>query len=147
MKTYKLVVDPDVQGIDLSGLPEAMYSYLNDPRGWQKYGYSFEPVTHNEDILIRMSSPQTLDKLIGDRALSCAEVGGHLVNLNIYRWLYGSPASKLSLHAYRQYMVSHEIGHILGHQHVSTPQNGLAPIMIQQTLGIGNCIPNTEVFL
>ena len=144
-KTYKLVVDSDVRGIDLSGLSDSIYSYLNDTHGWQKYGYSFEPVTHGEDILIRMSTPQTLDKLMGDRTLSCAELGGHLVNLNVYRWLYGSPASKLPLYSYRQYVVSHEIGHILGYQHVSIPSSGPCPIMVQQTLGIGNCIPNTSV--
>ena len=54
--------------------------------------------------------------------------------------------SKLSLEDYRQYMVSHEIGHILGHEHVKCPCVGCkAPIMMQQTLGIGKCQPNTNV--
>ena len=64
--------------------------------------------------------------------------------LNSERWFKGSAKSKLTLDNYRQYMVSHEIGHILGHQHVKC-KGHLAPVMMQQTLGIGNCSPNTAV--
>jgi len=43
-------------------------------------------------------------------------------------------------------MVSHEMGHILGHQHEKCTHKGYpAPIMMQQTLGIGKCSPNTAV--
>lgn len=66
--------------------------------------------------------------------------------LNADRWFRGSKASKLTLDNYRQYMVSHEIGHILGFDHKKCPCEGCkAPIMMQQTLGIGKCIPNTKV--
>jgi hypothetical protein len=58
----------------------------------------------------------------------------------------GAPASKLTLDDYRQYMVSHEMGHILGHDHVTCPSPGApAPIMLQQTKGIGKCKPNTKL--
>ena len=144
---YRFIIDDDIKDIPLPDVHNLIYQYLNDDKGWCKYGYSFEPVAHNEDILIRMSSPETISKECGDGTLSCAELNGRNVNLNIYRWLYGAPASKLSLYNYRQYMVSHEIGHIFGYEHIPIPPYGLAPIMIQQTLGIGNCIPNTELFL
>ena len=66
--------------------------------------------------------------------------------LNYDRWINGSPASKLDLEDYRQYMVSHEIGHILGKGHKKCPCKGChAPIMMQQTLGIEQCIPNINV--
>ena len=66
--------------------------------------------------------------------------------LNADRWFHGAAASKLSLTDYRQYMVSHEIGHILGHDHKKCPcKNCPAPIMMQQTLGIGECKPSTKV--
>ena len=43
-------------------------------------------------------------------------------------------------------MVSHEMGHILGKGHKNCKGLGYyAPIMLQQTLGIGKCIPNTNV--
>ncbi len=66
--------------------------------------------------------------------------------LNANRWFNGSAESKLRLDDYRQYMVSHEIGHILGHDHEYCPCVGCkAPVMMQQTIGIGKCKPNTSV--
>lgn len=146
-KTYRFIIDDDLKSLDFPMIHYEIYFLLNDPNGWRKYGYTFKPVYHNEDILIRLSTPKTIQKECGDGNLSCAELGGRNVHLNVYRWLYGSPASKLPLNLYRQYMVSHEIGHILGYEHIPIPHSGPAPIMIQQTLGIGNCIPNTKVFL
>ncbi len=120
---------------------------MNDPDGWTSKGYSFEPVSSNEDVLIRLSSPSTVEKHCGVPSnLSCAELGGKHMYLNADRWFHGSKASKLKLDDYRQYMVSHEIGHILGFDHKQCPCAGCkAPIMMQQTLGIGKCIPNTKI--
>jgi hypothetical protein len=120
---------------------------LNDPDGWATYGYFFEPVEHNESVLIRLSSPSTIKNVCGlPDNLSCAEMGGRYMYLNSNRWFYGSKESQLSLAQYRQYMVSHEIGHILGNGHKKCPCKGCdAPIMMQQTLGIGECRPNTHV--
>jgi hypothetical protein len=122
-------------------------SYLNDPDGWASKGYFFEPVSTHEDVLIRLASPKTIEEKCGVPSnLSCAELGGRYMYLNADRWFHGSKASKLSLDKYRQYMVSHEIGHILGFDHETCPCVGCkAPIMMQQTLGIGKCIPNTKI--
>jgi hypothetical protein len=122
-------------------------AYLNDPNGWSSKGYFFEPVHFNEDVLIRLASPSTVESECGlPNNLSCAELHGKNMYLNADRWFHGSKASKLSLDDYRQYMVSHEIGHILGFEHQQCPCVGCkAPIMMQQTLGIGKCSPNTTV--
>lgn len=124
----------------LPNVDQLIDMYLNSPIGW---GIPFRKGLNG--IVIHMSTPETISKM-GDRTLSCAELGGRVIHLNVYRWLYGSPASKLPLFLYRQYMVSHELGHILGYEHVETPASGPAPIMIQQTKGIGNCTPNAMVF-
>ncbi len=145
--TYRLVIDPELRDIDFTGAQIEVYRLLNSPIGWEKYGYTFVPVLDNENVLIRISTPFTIRNLGGDSELSCAELGGNKIHLNAYRWLYGAPASGLPLDLYRQYMVSHEMGHIMGLKHVTNPEHGPAPIMIQQTLGIGNCIPNAELFL
>ncbi len=148
MKQYRFrtSVDKDVR-YDRSDFEFYVTAYLNDPFGWNSKGYFFEHVTSAEDILIRLSSPNTITKVCGlPNNLSCAEMNGRNVYLNADRWVRGSKQSKLSLEDYRQYMVSHEIGHILGFDHKQCPCVGCkAPIMMQQTLGIGKCNPNTKV--
>jgi len=146
----KVVVDSDVEkkySIPLGQIEFYVVTYLNDPDGWSKKGYFFEPVSFNQDVTIHLSSQPTIDKECGlDGKLSCAELGGKKVWLNSERWYHGSSKSKLSLDNYRQYMVSHEIGHILGFDHTQCPcKNCPAPIMMQQTKGIGQCKPNTTV--
>lgn len=149
--TFKTQVDPDVQkhySIRFPAQIEFLITvYLNDPDGWGSQGYSFQPVSENADILIRLSSAKTVDEICGlSTGLSCAILGGKNVYLNADRWFHGSPQSRLDLEEYRQYMVSHEIGHILGFDHQDCPCNGCpAPIMMQQTLGIKKCIPNTKI--
>jgi len=121
-------------------------SYLNSPDGWSQYGYFFEQKDDGE-ISIRLSSPKTIQSICGvSSKLSCAELRGTKIYLNSERWIYGSKKSKLSLEDYRQYMISHEMGHIIGKDHKNCPCRGCkAPIMMQQTLGIKECTPNTKV--
>jgi hypothetical protein len=148
---YKFSIDPDVMKEFSIRIPAQLGyhvgMYLNDPDGWSKHGYFFEPVDEHEKVIIRLSSPSTIKRICGlSDNLSCAEVGGRHMYLNAHRWFHGAKESKLPLEEYRQYMVSHEIGHILGHGHKTCPCKGCAaPIMMQQTLGIHGCKPNTSV--
>jgi len=142
---YITGVDPDV-----SYSPELFAKevavYLADPHGWVSEGYVFEEGTP-ADVEMHLSSPNTLTTNgCRDGRLSCAEMNGRHMFLNAMRWTQGAPPSKLSLKSYRQYMVTHEMGHILGHDHVKCPGEGMpAPLMLQQTLGIGKCKPNTKL--
>jgi len=153
MKTINVVITPDndvVQKYSIRNPAQIEFfvaAYLNDPHGWSKKGYFFMPVRSNGDVIIRLSSPQTIEKKCGlPKGLSCAELNGKHMYLNADRWFYGASKSKLSLDDYRQYMVSHEIGHILGFDHEQCPCKGCpAPIMMQQTLGIDQCKTNTTV--
>jgi hypothetical protein len=117
--------------------------YLADPDGWAQY-YTF--VESHRGKHIRLCQPTTL-KVEGckDDALSCAILGGDQIWLNYGRWMQGSKASRLPLERYRQYMVTHEMGHSLGYDHAHCPGSGPAPVMVQQTLGIGKCTPNTKL--
>ena len=122
-------------------------AYLLDPDGWASKGYRFKYTKQNPSVIIELCHPTTITTNgCGDANLSCAELGGHRMYLNSERWIGGSSKSKLQLKPYRQYMVTHEMGHILGYNHVKCPGQGHpAPMMMQQTLGIGNCKPNTKL--
>ena len=142
---YTTVVDNDVN-YSKDNFAQEVAVYLADPNGWISRGYTFVQ-SSSPKVVIHLSSPKTL-KSNGcrDSKLSCAEMNGKHMYLNSMRWTRGANPSILELKEYRQYMVSHEMGHILGHDHVKCPGNNHpAPIMMQQTLGIGNCKPNTKL--
>lgn len=148
MKTkvrYMTVVDSDVS-YDADQFAREVTDYLADPDGWVSEGYVFER-SDRPGVIVHLSSPATL-KTNGcrDSKLSCAEMNGEHVWINAYRWVHGAKASGLAVDEYRQYVVTHEMGHHLGHDHVKCPGRGdPAPLMMQQTLGIGQCRPNTKL--
>ena len=143
--TYSVVVDPDVD-FSLKDFETDVAICLADPNGWESKGYRFFQVKRTPQVRIHLTSKAGLRKVGCDDTLSCAELGGHEVRINADNWKYGSVKSGQDLNGYRQYVISHEIGHILGHDHAKCPEKGqLAPIMLQQTLGLRGCLPNTNV--
>jgi len=141
---YKFQIDEDVFPKP-KNTAQLIMIYLNDPDGWALFGYFFEEDSADYSVIIRLSTPKTIGTICKDSNLSCATLGGSDMYINSDRWFHGAPKSKLSLDNYRQYIVSHEIGHILGFDHQKCPCKGCpAPIMMQQTLGIGQCRPNTK---
>jgi len=155
MKTikYQSSIDDDVKkNLNLRNADERQFDflimcYLNSPDGWAQEGYFFEQTDRDPTVYIRLSSKDTVrSECRLSKNLSCAEVGGSRMFINADRWFHGSAKSGHDLENYRQYVVSHEMGHILGKGHAECPKGGgPAPIMMQQTLGIGKCIPNTNV--
>jgi len=143
--TYSVVVDPDVD-FSLADFARDVAICLADPNGWESKGYRFFQVKRTPQVRIHLTSKAGLRKVGCDDTLSCAELGGHEVRINADNWKYGSARSGQDLNGYRQYVISHEIGHILGHDHAKCPGKGHpAPIMLQQTLGLRGCLPNTNV--
>jgi hypothetical protein len=146
---YSVVLDAGVQmtPVEFKKFKQDVAIYLSDPDGWART-HIFEEVPKGGDVVIHLSSPEDIRKAgCPDPNLSCAELGGKHLRLNSMRWFRGAKESGLPLEEYRQYMVSHEMGHILGHDHSKCTHPGSpAPIMMQQTIGIGKCNPNTKVF-
>jgi hypothetical protein len=144
---YTTVVDHGVD-YDPRQFANEIAVYLSDPDGWISRGVTFTqvPSTSMADVVIHLTPVSKMQSIGCDTHLSCAEFNGRNIHLNATRWGVGARESKLSLKAYRQYMVTHEMGHILGYDHTRCPGKGVpAPVMLQQTMGIGACKPNTRV--
>lgn len=133
----------------LSTFAKEVQEYLDDPGGWKSRGYKFYPAKSGQKVrfTIILTSPKVLkDNACKDENLSCAILNGGKVWINAMRWTKGAKSSKQNLEGYRQYVISHEVGHALGYDHVGCPgEHEDAPVMMQQTLGIDECKPNTKL--
>jgi len=136
-----------------SGLPvdgEAFAAFvmstLNDPRSWGVNGrMTFSRTDGAAEIRVVLASPATVDRICAPVAtkgvLSCGHDG--VAALNFTRWVQGIKSYGGDWTAYRQYLVNHEVGHLLGYPHVECPGAGQrAPVMQQQTAQVAPCTPN-----
>lgn len=144
MKVY-LTVHPDAV------TQAEVFEHIAAPLVEHRLGWKGLSVVHTHaaaDSVVTLTPRHVMRTLFPefqDQRLSVCDMQTREVWLNEDRWRRVLPdASHLPLPAYRAYMVQHELGHALGHghdQHKGTPGEP-APVMIQQTLGIGTYSPN-----
>jgi Protein of unknown function (DUF3152) len=129
---------------------------LNDDRSWAHDGArTFQRVDAGKsDFVITLASPGTTAKWCAKSGLettennvSCDSAATERVMINAYRWAQGAKTYGDRMYAYRQMLINHEVGHRLGHHHVTCTKNGaLAPVMQQQTKFLDHdgihCLPN-----
>ncbi|MBP2049137.1 hypothetical protein J2Z21_002068 [Streptomyces griseochromogenes] len=153
--TYRVDVE---QGLGLDGalFAEAVQKTLNDRRSWAHGGArTFERISSGKpDFVITLASPGTTGKWCAKSGLdttednvSCDSASTERVMINAYRWAQGSKTYGDKMYAYRQMLINHEVGHRLGHGHVTCQKDGeLAPVMQQQTKFLDHdgihCLPN-----
>ncbi len=119
---------------------------LADDRSWIGDGATgFRRVAANADFTVLVASPDTVDRLCAPLGtggyLSCRNRSNIILNVN--RWVGATDWWDAGLSTYREYLVNHEVGHLLGHGHVGCPSDGaVAPVMMQQTKGLGSCVAN-----
>ncbi|MFE9248076.1 DUF3152 domain-containing protein [Streptomyces sp. NPDC007088] len=147
-------------GLDGALFADAVQKTLNDDRSWA-HGQerAFERVsTARADFVVTLASPGTtadwcaksgLDTTVDN--VSCDSAATERVMINAYRWAQGSVTYGDAIHPYRQMLINHEVGHRLGHNHVSCAVDGsLAPVMQQQTKFLDHdgihCLPNAWPF-
>ncbi|MFJ3693875.1 DUF3152 domain-containing protein [Streptomyces sp. NPDC090052] len=159
---YRYRVDIEKgMGLDGTLFADAVQKTLNDKRSWAHDGAkTFERISSGRpDFVITLASPVTtadwcaksgLDTL--EENVSCDSAATDRVMINAYRWAQGSKTyGDSKIYPYRQMLINHEVGHRLGHNHVSCRTPGaLAPVMQQQTksLDIGGikCRANPWVY-
>ena len=136
-----LPIEPDEAAVLIQGV-------LDDKRSWRatrRWRFELTPVGQSASLHAYIVTPKTTDRLCAPY-LTRGEVScqnGNRVVLNAKRWLLGADAYGSDLTNYRRYLVNHEFGHALGKHHVDCPGPGrLAPVMMQQTKGLGTCRKN-----
>jgi hypothetical protein len=145
---YIVEVEEEVAA-DRPAFAAAVNATLNDARSWAAEGRRFVQVADGPvDFRVTLATPSTVDELclplITGGTLSCWD--GERAMLNAVRWYDGAEAyggAGGDLDSYRLYLVNHEVGHGLGRRHEDCPRAGAAaPVMMQQTKGVGSCLPN-----
>ena len=147
LRRYHVEVEAGIR-IDRLRFARRVHQILADRRSWGGTGrVSFRRVGLNRTAHFRvtLATPSTTNRLcypyITGGMYSCAN-GGRAV-LNLMRWRRGADAYRGNLRGYRIYLVNHEVGHMLGHGHRYCPRAGArAPVMMQQTKGVGSCRAN-----
>lgn len=134
-------------GLPVDGLKfaDTVMAILNDERGWGSEGtLTFSRVEGEADMRVVLASPDKVDEMCAPLRtrgeFSCGRYGHAAINYT--RWVEATEEFT-SRTQYRQYVINHEIGHLLGKEHVSCTGAGeLAPIMQQQSIKVAPCEPN-----
>ena len=138
-----------------------VHSALGDPRGWVSGGrrsfHQFDTAgltalqkepsgvgasLRKTALHFTLATPLTTRKLCGYSLpveTSCWSPQTRRVVINMARFVRGAATFPHDLAGYRYYVINHELGHGLGFNHeVCGEANGVAPVMMQQTLTLRN---------
>lgn len=144
VRTVRVEVEEGL-AVDGAVFAARVMEILNDPRGWGADGsLTFARTDGDAEIRVVLASPATVDAMCAPLETvglySCGR-NGHAA-LNHLRWVQGA-AEFPDLSVYRDYLVNHEVGHLLGKPHVQCGGDGLrADVMQQQTIRVAPCTVN-----
>ncbi len=145
VRTFTIEIEDGV-AIDGQCFAAEVQRILFDERSWIGTGeVTWRRVDADPDTRVVLASPSTTDQLClpfqTNGVFSCTIEQERTV-LNVNRWRSGAD-DFLSIDLYRVYLINHEIGHALRHNHVGCPGAGLpAPVMMQQTKSVESCVAN-----
>jgi hypothetical protein len=148
---YSIEAENGITGVDVEQFASIVQTVLSDPQGWAGHaGVALQRVDSGPiDFHVTLVASMTVRTLCGydiPIETSCYRPAGNgnpvnRVVLNVARWVRGAAAYVGDLNSYRIYMINHEDGHALGHEHAhQCLADGLAPVMMQQTIGLRSAV-------
>ncbi len=143
--TYSVAAAGAVSDAEAAHFAAVVDATLADPRGWSLGGrVAFRRVDRGGTLRVRLAEAAEVARYPGcSPAFSCA--AGPLALVNLDRWRGGAPTrpGPALRHPYRQHVINHEVGHVLGFGHATCPRPGApAPLMQQQSKGLLGCVRN-----
>jgi hypothetical protein len=140
-------VEDRSRAADPRAFARAVQQVLEDRRGWARAGFSLVQDPAAPYLVVLAEAPE-VDRLCRPYdtfgGYSCQN--GPVVALNADRWREATPEWTGDLASYRQMLVNHEVGHLLGQHHPEAPQcpePGVpARVMSQQSTELDGCLPN-----
>ena len=119
---------------------------LGDARGWSRAGFRLVRDA-TAPYLVVLAEGDEVDRLClpYDTYGKYSCQNGPIVAINADRWRSPDPKWTGDLPTYRQMLINHEVGHLLGQKH-PRPQcahpGQPAPVMNQQSTELNGCLPN-----
>ncbi len=134
-------------GVTPKVMAEFILETLSDSRSWAHNGERrFARTESTGEINVIVATANTSRELCLAGGLntfgrvSCS-IGNKAI-INADRWADGTSEFP-NIRGYRQYVINHEVGHVLGYGHESCPGAGKrAPVMQQQTKQVAPCTAN-----
>jgi hypothetical protein len=127
-----------------SGFAAAVDAILTDRRGWQQAGFVFQRADDGPYTILLGEGPEVQQRCRPYDTYgkySCQL--GPLVAITADRWRSATPEWTGDLATYREMVVDHEVGHLLGLHHRYCPGAGQpAPVMNPQSTELHGCLPN-----
>jgi len=122
---------------------------LNNAQSWPVGTWSESKIRSRADWTIALESQDLINSYPGMKGLSVTFMAEtpRKTYFSYENWtnLPSTLRGQYTLKEYRQYLVNHEAGHALGLSHPKRKQGTyavLAPVMMQQTLGLSGFGPN-----
>lgn len=155
LKRYRVAVENGL-GISAALFASEVDAVLdNTKQGWSAGGlWSFQRVDSGPvAFTIYLASPETTNRRCQTFGIStvfevlkggvnCSNSGDQVAE-NVARWIDLTPAYQGQADLYHALAINHEVGHSLGHNHVTCAGAGQpAPVMMQQLKGMKGCVDN-----